>query len=323
MAVITKEQVFKKVVDVCDEVQEAHMDLVDGITRLNDHMSDPQAHGFKAIADDAKATAANALARANEVAKMPGPQGPKGDKGDIGPQGPKGDTGSQGPKGDKGDTGPQGVKGDTGARGATGAQGPKGDTGATGPQGPAGPAGPSKITLPVTTGENPASNVSSSIAFTDATGANTLARFRTLVTTAGDVYAEITAMQNKAGGESATMQACVRANGSKMAIFPSPDIIKKSSCYNQHFGANAEWVVKYADEYCLPKPAAGRVVILDKNQRTLPAGGTWMYFVWLTANPNENGYCAAAGAGGTKVIADSMAANAFGFAIQTSALPNS
>ncbi|MDR2091226.1 MAG: hypothetical protein LBP62_06250, partial [Clostridiales bacterium] len=46
-----------------------------------------------------------------------GPQGPKGDKGDIGPQGPKGDKGDigpQGPKGDKGDIGPQGPKGDTG-----------------------------------------------------------------------------------------------------------------------------------------------------------------------------------------------------------------
>ena len=91
-----------------------------------------------------------------------GPQGPKGDTGDIGPQGPKGDIGAagpQGPKGDTGATGPQGPKGDTGAMGpqgpkgdigatgpqgpkgntgATGLQGPKGDTGATGPQGPAG-----------------------------------------------------------------------------------------------------------------------------------------------------------------------------------------
>lgn len=58
-----------------------------------------------------------------------GPQGPKGDTGDVGPQGPKGDTG---------DVGPQGPKGDTGEPGP---QGPKGDTGDTGPQGPAGADG--------------------------------------------------------------------------------------------------------------------------------------------------------------------------------------
>ena len=52
-----------------------------------------------------------------------------------GPQGPKGETGSQGPKGDQGETGPQGPKGETGE---TGPQGPKGETGETGPQGPKG-----------------------------------------------------------------------------------------------------------------------------------------------------------------------------------------
>lgn len=296
MAAITKDQVFQKVVDVCGQVQDAHGDLVDGIKKLNTHMSDPEAHGFKRLADEAKATAASALARANEVSKMTGPQGPKGDTGAPGPQGPKGDTG------------------------ATGPQGPKGDIGATGPQGP---EGPSKVTMAVTTGTNPAQNVSRAIIFTDKTGTNTLARFRTLVTTAGDVYAEIDAMQNKVDGESAVLQACVRSNGTKMSIFPAPDIIRKSSCYDQHFGANAEWVIKYTDEYLMPKPSAGRVAILDKDHRTLPDGGTWMYFVWLTANPNENGYCVAAGAGGTKVISDSMASSAFGFAIQTSALPNS
>lgn len=52
-----------------------------------------------------------------EVELPVGPQGPKGDTGDVGPQGPKGDagdTGAQGPKGDKGD------KGDTGPAGADG-----------------------------------------------------------------------------------------------------------------------------------------------------------------------------------------------------------
>ena len=45
----------------------------------------------------------------------PGPQGPKGDTGDIGPQGPKGDTGDTGPQGPKGDTGEQGPQGEPGA----------------------------------------------------------------------------------------------------------------------------------------------------------------------------------------------------------------
>ncbi len=52
-----------------------------------------------------------------------GPQGEKGDKGDIGPQGIQGEDGEQGP------IGPQGEKGDTGLTGE------KGDDGAVGPQG--------------------------------------------------------------------------------------------------------------------------------------------------------------------------------------------
>ena len=71
----------------------------------------------------------------------PGPQGPKGDAGDPGPQGPKGDTGDVGPQGPKGDTGATGPQGPSGADGATGPQGPKGDTGAAGPQGPKGDTG--------------------------------------------------------------------------------------------------------------------------------------------------------------------------------------
>lgn len=68
----------------------------------------------------------------------PGPQGQKGDKGDIGAIGP------QGPKGDKGDTGaigPQGPKGNTGNTGPAGARGPQGSQGAKGDRGNAGPAG--------------------------------------------------------------------------------------------------------------------------------------------------------------------------------------
>lgn len=71
----------------------------------------------------------------NNVGKIQGPQGEKGDTGAQGPQGEKGDTGAQGPQGEKGDTGvqgPQGEKGDTGPQGPQGEKGEKGDTGASG-----------------------------------------------------------------------------------------------------------------------------------------------------------------------------------------------
>lgn len=66
----------------------------------------------------AKADAASAMARANEVAKMPGPQGPQGDPGKDGEPGPQGPAG---PKGDTGAIGPQGPAGAKGTAGATGA----------------------------------------------------------------------------------------------------------------------------------------------------------------------------------------------------------
>ena len=50
---------------------------------------------------------------------LQGPEGPKGDTGDIGPQGPKGDTGDIGPQGPKGDTGDIGPQGPAGADGYT------------------------------------------------------------------------------------------------------------------------------------------------------------------------------------------------------------
>ena len=70
----------------------------------------------------------------SEISKIeltPGPQGPKGDKGDpgtTGPKGDKGDPGTTGPKGDKGDTGEQGPQGE---RGLQGEQGPQGEPGVT------------------------------------------------------------------------------------------------------------------------------------------------------------------------------------------------
>ena len=60
-----------------------------------------------------KVTKENLLKEVNtQISKIeltPGPQGPKGDKGDPGATGPKGD------KGDPGATGPKGDKGDPGA----------------------------------------------------------------------------------------------------------------------------------------------------------------------------------------------------------------
>ena len=93
----------------------------------------------------------NPLCNMTSGVGIPGPQGPKGDKGDMGPQGPKGDKGDIGPAGPQGPmgiTGPQGPQGPIGPKGPTGlpgAQGPQGNIGPTGPQGPQGlqgPAGP-------------------------------------------------------------------------------------------------------------------------------------------------------------------------------------
>ena len=73
-----------------------------------------------------------------------GPQGEKGDTGEVGPQGEKGDTGEVGPRGEKGDTGEAGLRGEKGEKGDTGdigPQGEKGDAGDVGPQGEKGDNG--------------------------------------------------------------------------------------------------------------------------------------------------------------------------------------
>lgn len=99
-----------------------------------------------------------------------GLQGLKGETGDVGPQGseglngetgdtgaqgiqgPKGETGDigaqgvQGLKGETGDVGPQGLKGITGDTGPQGIKGLTGDTGAVGPKGLTGDQGPQGIT---------------------------------------------------------------------------------------------------------------------------------------------------------------------------------
>ena len=102
---------------------------------------------------------------AEQLARLQGPQGLRGDTGprgiqgetgERGPQGLQGETGPQGPrgpkgeKGDPGETGPQGIQGvqgekgeqgEQGIQGLTGAKGDKGDKGDPGPQGPAGEKG--------------------------------------------------------------------------------------------------------------------------------------------------------------------------------------
>ena len=102
---------------------------------------------------------------AEQLARLQGPQGLRGDTGprgiqgetgERGPQGLQGETGPQGPrgpkgeKGDPGETGPQGIQGpqgekgeqgEKGIQGLTGAKGDKGDKGDPGPQGPTGEKG--------------------------------------------------------------------------------------------------------------------------------------------------------------------------------------
>jgi hypothetical protein len=65
-----------------------------------------------------------------------GPQGPKGDMGNVGPMGPRGFTGNVGP------AGPQGEPGRDGAPGNVGPRGPQGDPGKDGAPGNIGPRGP-------------------------------------------------------------------------------------------------------------------------------------------------------------------------------------
>ena len=108
-----------------------------------------------------------------------GPQGLKGDTGDIGPQGLKGDTGLQGLKGDtgpqgltglqglKGDTGPQGLTGDTGPQGPQGLKGDTGDTGPQGPQGLKGDTGYSVDHIARTSGTGAAGTIDTYTAYAD------------------------------------------------------------------------------------------------------------------------------------------------------------
>lgn len=55
------------------------------------------------------------------IGNIKGPQGPQGEKGDVGPQGPQGIQGDTGPQGPQG---VQGVKGEIGPQGPQGIQGP-------------------------------------------------------------------------------------------------------------------------------------------------------------------------------------------------------
>ncbi|XP_034554729.1 scavenger receptor class A member 3 [Notolabrus celidotus] len=84
------------------------------------------------------------------VKGIPGPPGPKGNRGETGTKGPMGLTGSKGDRGplgtrgfagEKGSLGPKGVQGETGISGNRGAQGIKGAKGAPGTPGPRGERG--------------------------------------------------------------------------------------------------------------------------------------------------------------------------------------
>ena len=73
-----------------------------------------------------------------ELEKITGPEGEKGDVGPSGPQGPQGEKGDEGPKGP---TGSQGEIGDVGKQGEIGPIGPSGIQGEIGPPGPVGEKG--------------------------------------------------------------------------------------------------------------------------------------------------------------------------------------
>ncbi|NWH33487.1 MARCO protein, partial [Chloropsis hardwickii] len=100
-----------------------------------------------------KSTNANLMMRMNNITRVAGPPGRKGDPGlpgMLGPPGTKGDQGVHGPQGEKGSRGapgPAGPSGDPGAKGEkgemglAGPQGQKGDMGKKGDPGPEGPVG--------------------------------------------------------------------------------------------------------------------------------------------------------------------------------------
>jgi len=76
-----------------------------------------------------------------ELKKITGPPGEKGDKGSTGPPGPqgeKGDEGPRGPTGPRGDVGDKGVQGEIGPIGPTGVQGEIGIPGPVGEKGAVG-----------------------------------------------------------------------------------------------------------------------------------------------------------------------------------------
>ncbi|NXL56312.1 MARCO protein, partial [Chordeiles acutipennis] len=101
-----------------------------------------------------KSSNANLMVMMNNITRVAGPPGLRGDPGPpgmLGPPGTKGDQGIQGlqgAKGSKGDPGPAGpsgapgVRGEKGETGLAGLQGQKGETGMKGDPGPRGPMGP-------------------------------------------------------------------------------------------------------------------------------------------------------------------------------------
>ncbi|XP_066179224.1 macrophage receptor MARCO [Sylvia atricapilla] len=101
-----------------------------------------------------KSNNANLMMRMNNITRVAGPpgrkgdpglpglQGPPGTKGDQGVHGPKGEKGSKGTLGPAGPSGVPGVKGEKGEMGLEGPQGQKGDMGLKGDPGPQGAVGP-------------------------------------------------------------------------------------------------------------------------------------------------------------------------------------
>ena len=77
----------------------------------------------------------------NDVGEIKGPQGERGEQGEVGPQGERGEQGEQGPQGERGEQGEQGPQGERGEQGEQGPQGERGEQGEQGPQGERGEQG--------------------------------------------------------------------------------------------------------------------------------------------------------------------------------------
>jgi hypothetical protein len=110
-------------------------------TDVRELRSQLQAAGEKPAAPDPSRAVEDLPDRAEVPVPIPGPPGPKGDKGQPGSTGPSGTPGESGADGSAGEPGEDGAGGPEGPAGPPGPQGEPGPAGPAGPQGEQGPAG--------------------------------------------------------------------------------------------------------------------------------------------------------------------------------------